>query len=124
MDNMGGSAAGRLTGTTMAPNGNTLGATGGTQTNTAATSINSSGSNAINYGAIALAGGTAGSTYSLTAQLANGPDWTAVINGATTSVSGNTTVDGTFGINVSGSGTSSAFGIVQPTILLNHIIKT
>lgn len=33
-DNMGGSAASRLTGTTMSPNGNTVGAVGGTQTHT------------------------------------------------------------------------------------------
>jgi len=33
-DNMGGSAASRLTSTTMTPDGNTLGATGGTQTHT------------------------------------------------------------------------------------------
>jgi hypothetical protein len=69
-DNINGTAASRLTTATMAPNGNTFGATGGTQTNTATTSINSSGSNAINYGALALAGGTAGPSYSLMAQLA------------------------------------------------------
>ena len=37
-DNMGGSAASRLTGTTMSPDGNTLGATGGSQTHTLTTS--------------------------------------------------------------------------------------
>lgn len=37
-DNMGGSAAGRLTGTTMTPDGNTMGATGGEQTHTLITS--------------------------------------------------------------------------------------
>jgi microcystin-dependent protein len=36
-DNMGGSAAGRLTNTVMSPNGNTLGAVGGTQTHTLST---------------------------------------------------------------------------------------
>jgi microcystin-dependent protein len=34
LDNQGGSAAGRITSTTMSPNGNTVGATGGTQTKT------------------------------------------------------------------------------------------
>lgn len=37
-DNMGGSAASRLTSTTMSPDGNTLGATGGAQTHTLVTS--------------------------------------------------------------------------------------
>ena len=76
-DNMGGSAAGRLTSTTMSPDGNTLSATGGTQTHTLITAempshthalsdaypgVNTGGSWQQNGGAYGGSIGTIGST--------------------------------------------------------------
>ena len=77
-DNMGGSAAGRLTSGTMSPDGQTLGATGGLQ------SLNTS---------------------------AQSPGGTLVRNDATN-------------VSVTLDGHTHSVVVVQPTIILNYIIKT
>lgn len=113
LDNIGGASASRLTATTMTPNGTTFGAiNSGTQTATAATTINSSGSNSI------VVNGTASGYLGGTLSFAGGGG--SILNqDVTLGVSASAANT----INVSGSGTSSAFGIVQPTMLFNVILK-
>jgi microcystin-dependent protein len=112
-----GSNANRLTNTTMTPNGTTLGATGGGQTHTLTESqmpahthsgsTNSVGDHAHSGGA--LSGGTA----------QFGGDIFVATPGGDTGLAGGHSH--TFTTSSSGSG--SAHPIVQPTILLNKIIK-
>lgn len=104
LDNMGGSAASRLTATTMSPNGTTLGATGGGQTNTTTTTSTYAGG----------AGQTAGA-WSGSAPAAAGADFNALTTSSISSVNLGSIVV---------AGNSAAFVIVQPTLLTNYIIKT
>lgn len=115
--------AGRLTSTTMTPDGTTLGATGGAQTNTATTTTNSTGTNAINFGNLPFSQ-TAGviTAASSNAQAGVSQPNLATINDAV-QVTGFTTANGNFGISVSGTGTSGAFRVVQPTFIGNCFIK-
>ncbi len=108
--NMGGVDNGLLTGGTV------LGAALGAQTNTATTT--STGSNAINFGSVG--GQTSGGWSGFTGTQSGGD-----FNGLTTaSISSITTnpINGSFGITVAG--TSSSFSVVQPTMIMNSIIKT
>lgn len=97
-DNMGGSAAGRLTSTTMSPDGNTLGATGGTQTHTLITAE------------------MPAHTHSVPAQITNGVD----IGGGGAYLSAGLLNNGTS----TSTGGGDAHLNVQPTLVLNYIIKT
>jgi microcystin-dependent protein len=133
LDNMGGSSAGRLTSASMSPNATTLGATGGAQQGAASTfvSLNSGGTNNINFGSPGLnffsasafvnANSVGGLQFGGSGVATEAGDQ-VVIN----AISANTTINGNFGINVTGSGSfgSAAFNITQPTMLMNAIIKT
>ena len=105
-DDMGGSSANRLTDQTGGLNGDTLGDTGGSETHTLTTAQ--------------LAAHTHGAG-SYVAQFPQGDPATAggTGNRGTTSVT-NLTVTGTSG----STGGDSAHNNVQPTIILNYIIKT
>lgn len=97
-DNMGGSAAGRLTSTTMSPDGNTLSATGGTQTHTLITAEMPSHTHALSD---AYPGVNTGGSWQQ--------------NG------------GAYGGSISSIGSTGGGGAhlnVQPTLVLNYIIKT
>jgi microcystin-dependent protein len=119
-DDMGGSSANRLTNADDGLNGDTLGATGGGETQTLATA---------NLPAYTPAGTNATSSVALTFASANSYNTT----GASTAVSNITAGTGlgtdrtltaaaqTF-LGTAQGGTSTAFGIVQPTLILNYII--
>jgi microcystin-dependent protein len=109
----------RLTSTSMSPDGNTLGATGGAQSK----STTVSGS---------ISGSTAGS-LSVAATGSTGPDsaLTNVTVGPTSvashthlhDVSVNGFTSGTLSVSGSFSGSSAAFVTVQPTLIVNYIMK-
>jgi microcystin-dependent protein len=113
-DDMGGSNANRLSSVIAST---TLGAAGGQQTESAGFSGSCSVSVTVSGGL----GGTTGGSSSLTAQLANGNDWTAKINGGTESVSVAGSLSG--GGSGSISGSTAAVTNVQPTIILNKMIR-
>lgn len=116
-DNMGGTAAARLTTTYFNPGGTSnpdaLGAAGGTQSHTQTISelaahthtvndpghIHSTAGSSINLGGATMAGTSAGAAQ------------TIVSASATTGITNNTT------------GSSTPFSVVQPTITLNYIVK-
>lgn len=101
----------------------TLGAALGTATNTATTTISSAGTNAINFGAINLVQ-TSGAISTTGASVQSGSGAVVAQIGDQVNVTGQTTVNGSFGINVSGSAASSVFNIVQPTMVFSYLIKT
>jgi microcystin-dependent protein len=104
-DNMGGSAASRLTSTTMTPDGNTVGATGGEQTHTLVTSEMPSHTHVASpYKEIA---GAAGGTTDKYNSDGNNEGGSPVANPLTGSTGG----DG-------------AHNNVQPTLIVNYIIAT
>lgn len=103
-DDMGGSAASRLTSTTMSPNGNTLAATGGAQTHTLSTAELASHTHGAGSYSVAL--GLGSGTNGL--QPSGGYD---VVGGAVTGTSAS-----------AGSGTAHAN--VQPSLICNYLIKT
>jgi len=114
-DDMGGSSANRLTNADDGLNGDTLGATGGGETQTLVTGnlppYTPSGTNT---------GGAASYTFS-SASFSSGAN---VVQGTSISAGGGTPAQftqPTFTGNAQG-GTSTAFGIVQPTLILNYII--
>jgi microcystin-dependent protein len=125
LDNMGGTAANRLTNASMTPNGTTLGATGGTQQNSATTSLGltSSGTNFINLGS-GQTGSTSGG-WSGSAPAAAGADFNALTTGSISATTNTTPITGNVSISVFGSGTfgSAAFNIVQPTVLMNMMCR-
>ena len=97
-DNMGGSAAGRLTSTTMSPDGNTLSATGGTQTHTLITAEMPSHTHALS------------------------DSYPGVNTGGSWQQNG-----GAYGGSIGTIGSTGGGGAhlnVQPTLVLNYIIKT
>jgi len=97
-DNMGGSAAGRLTSTTMSPDGNTLSATGGTQTHTLITAEMPSHTHALSD---AYPGVNTGGSWQ--------------------------NQGGGYGGSIQTIGSTGGGGAhlnVQPTLVLNYIIKT
>lgn len=114
-DNMGGSSAGRLTGTSMSPDSHTVGATGGSQTQTASTTVTGTTS-----GSLSTSGTTSAIPLSGSANTGGGSAFNIVNAGTTLSVTGTTSGS----LSVSASGTSSSFVNVQPTMLFNFIIKT
>lgn len=122
-DDMGGSSANRLTAADDGLNGDTLGATGGGETQTLVTAnlpaYTPSGTITVGQ---ATSGGQPVRGY------VSGASSTQVNTGVTTqvpSVSGMSLIDGgsnTFTGAAQG-GTSTAFGVVQPTIILNKIMR-
>lgn len=112
VDNMNGSAANRLTGTTVSPNGNTIGAVGGGQVN--ATTVTSSGVNTINVASYQMDGPNA------TQEVSNYTGGAFPASAAHTHA--NVLSSGSNTITVAG--TTANFTIVQPTILMYYIIKT
>lgn len=128
LDNIGGSAASRLTGTTVSPNGNTLGAVGGAQTVTLVESqlpaniSNSAVSSSSSSTSVTAPPGTTivtnvnGNFIAYQSGGASEPSANLVSSlPAVTSTSTSTSVT----INPSGGG---AHTNVQPTILVNYII--
>lgn len=117
-DNMGGTSANRLTDADDGLNGDTLGDTGGGETQTLVTA---------NLPAYTPSGTLSGGSGNL-AYSTNNANWSAGANATITAVgSGGSNADVTIDSNqsfngVAQGGTSTAFGIVQPTIILNYII--
>jgi hypothetical protein len=91
--------------------------------NSATTSINSSGGNTINYGSVPWTQ-TLGQiiTASELATIGSNSAPLATL-GDQVLVQGFATVNGTFGINVSGTGVSSNFVIAQSTMVMNVFVK-
>lgn len=120
-DDMGGSSANRLTNADDGLNGDTLGATGGVETQTLVTA------NLPAYTPAGSIGGTA--TSSLSSFQINTSGNNTYAGGGTgpspQSNSGSVSVPAT-GLTFTGTaqgGTSTAFGVVQPTIILPYIMR-
>lgn len=122
LDNMGGTPANRVTNTTMTPNGNTSGAVGGAQTQSTSVSMTSSGTNLI-----ALGSGQTGTTsggWSGNTGAAAGGDFQALTTSSISATTNTTPIQANNNITVSGSASTPAFGIMQPTILMNMICRS
>lgn len=104
VDNMGGAAAGRLTGTTMSPNGNTRGATGGAQTNTH-----------NHYQSV----GNDGSTIYVSAFTNQPRSKVVTVSRANLASGGNI-----FAVARFDSTDNETINTIPPTILVNYLIKT
>lgn len=126
-DDMGGSSANRLTGQTGGVNGDTLGGTGGDETHTLTTAQLAAHTHTVSsvtvYGWTGGGGGDgsfggSGLRYQTTSNNAN-----AVTVQATTGASGSSG-SGTHTASIANAGSGSAHNNVQPTIILNYIIKT
>ena len=120
IDNMGGSAASRITGTTVSPNGNTIGAFGGEQTHVLTTAELAAHSHAVNdpshSHSISGAAGYTGTNSGLGGTGGGASLWQAY------PAAGGT--DGAYtGISLQNAGSSTGHNNVQPTILMNYIIK-
>ena len=105
VDNMGGSAASRLTSTVLTAS-NTLGATGGAQTHTLTEA--QLPSHLHNYGSVTTSGGTVNT---------NGDIIWAVSGGNVVDVAGRGY------LKTANTGSGSAHTNTQPTLVLNYIIK-
>lgn len=114
-DDMGGSSANRLTNADDGLNGDTLGATGGGETQTLVTG-NLPAYTPSGTVSSSVSGGIYGGNVGGGASIGTG--------GATPTVQGNVAiaVSSTFSGTAQG-GTSTAFGIIQPTIILNKIMR-
>lgn len=110
-DNMGGSAAGRLTSTTMTPDGNTIGAPGGAQTNT----IAQTNLPAVNLTTSTLVRSRTNGT------LGNTPG-TTVVHDLFQLAGGGGTDGLSFPGLTSNLGSGTAFAIVQPTMVVNFLL--
>lgn len=123
-DNMGGSAASRLTSTTMTPDGNSLGATGGAQTVTGTVTTTDSGTiTGTTSGSLTVSGTTTGADVANVFASGTGGPATPLghAHGLVGNTSGSLTVSGTFA--GTGTGSTNAMNNVQPTALVNYIIK-
>jgi len=117
-DDMGGAAAGRLTNATMSPNGATLGAVGGGQTNAAVTNVSggTTGSLSVNVTSFSMDGPSTNTTSNPGVGQTHGGE-----NHIHNNVQSAGATSGS--LFVSASGTSGAFSIVQPTMVLNYLIR-
>jgi len=107
-DDMGGSSANRLTNQSGGLNGDTLGATGGAETHTLTTSQMPSHSHTLGSNAkISTTFSTSGSNTAVKRETLSGSALDSFISGSTEAA-----------------GSGSAHNNVQPTIILNYIIKT
>ena len=116
-DNMGGTAAGRLTNSTMSPDGTTLGATGGEQTHTLMTAEMPAHSHELYSDDATANASTVGGFGETTVSMVCGKVTTGT--------------DGYYSIAASGSydlvqatGSGDPHNNVQPTLILNYIIAT
>jgi microcystin-dependent protein len=128
LDNIGGSAASRLTGTSVSPNGNTLGAVGGAQTITLVESqlpaniSNSASSSSSSSTSVTAPGGTTivtnvnGNFIAYQSGGASEPSANLV-----SSLPATTTTTTTTSVTINPSG-GAAHANVQPTMLVNYII--
>jgi microcystin-dependent protein len=139
-DNMGGSAASRLTGTTMSPDGNTLGATGGEQTHTLTTGELASHTHTASVTDPGHHHDLWGSNANANNNYAGfGQSFITGVMGEVGTASGGTpaaytnagaghqlVIDSTTGTTVSNAtaGSGTAHNNVQPTLILNYIIAT
>ena len=115
---MGGSSANRLTGQSGGVNGDNLGAAGGGETHTLTTAQLASHSHTLSGGLTTSAsGGSSGATGLLigTRTIHDPPVGDANIT------TGDTNFDN---FSIANQGSGSAHNNVQPTIILNYIIKT
>lgn len=112
-DDMGGSSADRLTGQSGGVDGDTLGATGGAETHTlsGAESGTSAHSHTLTGGIYAADTQTGGPSALIVTNNASGPSYQETLDNFAVSSS-------------SAAAASSAHNNVQPTIILNYIIKT
>jgi microcystin-dependent protein len=113
-DNMGGSAASRLTSTTMTPDGNTLGATGGAQTVTLDTTMIPAHSHGVTDP------GHVHKQWSVTGQTETG----GVSNLVSLPTGGPDTGSATTGISINNTGGGLGHLNVQPAMIFNFAIKT
>ena len=113
-DDMGGTAASRLTAAVMSPNGNTLGAVGGTQTHTLTTTEMPTHAHGVNDP------GHSHTVYGVADGGANQPTPRSLntSNNANVTTSSNTT-----GISIQNNGGGAAHTNTQPTFVTNYIIK-
>ncbi|MFZ5784022.1 MAG: hypothetical protein ACOY4R_27810 [Pseudomonadota bacterium] len=117
LDNLSGSAAGRLTNTTMSPNGNTIGATGGAQTETASVSVSGSTAGSLSVSGTGLSDNPV--TGGIGAAAGPGASYAPAAHQHVTPITGATSGN----LSVSASGTTAAATNVQPTMLFYAIIK-
>jgi microcystin-dependent protein len=116
-DDMGGSSANRLTNADDGLNGDTLGATGGVETQTLVTANlpaytpSGSVSTSVSASGTYVAGTTSGTVV-------NGAGVTVPVGATTPAYTASSSFTG-----VAQGGTSTAFGVVQPTIVCNYIMR-
>ena len=109
-------SADRLTNQTGGLNGDTLGATGGAETHQLTTAQLASHSHTLNGGITTVTtGGSSGALGLRPVQLSSGDDFTGNLT------VGNTSFDN---FSIASNGSDTAHNNVQPTIILNYMIKT
>lgn len=111
--------AGRLTNTTMTPDGTTLGATGGFQTRTTSVSGTISGSTS---GSQTITG-MSSNIVSASLGTAGGGSLAATFGDSVQSVGSHATDGNPLSVSGTCSGTSASFITVQPTLIVNCFIK-